>query len=405
MILKYKLSDDLSEAKDSIEYNVLSKKNKIYDSIKNFYMQSQNNGIYAENILRITLDGVNLNHLYKNHPHVDIAIPSTAKIVEGVTQKNEIVSVKSSIAKNPTLSTVLTDTKSIKLESVFSYLVFASSNFQLNYEKEFYGAKALYNLAFGLIKKTSKSPFVEEIGDNKDYKAVLNTTLYYLLMKNKEGEKDNFIKDIITISNSTSGSNYALTYGSYNSYRVGVLRKISYLDAPISLGAVYLKSSDDDLTCYIHKTHPVPLKRYWEEIVSIWLKPNDKSDKSFFDYSAEKYLSFKHIKKLYNIEGREFPIQIRISIGGYTPRKSDHSDKTEAEKVEIRKQQAENRTAKLYAATKLQYADFKGKDKEINDFFLKSIDVLEKQPSLITTFNQFINSIESPAKLERFRNF
>ena len=304
MILKYKLSDDLSEAKDSIEYNVLSKKNKIYDSIKNFYMQSQNNGIYAENILRITLDGVNLNHLYKNHPHVDIAIPSTAKIVEGVTQKNEIVSVKSSIAKNPTLSTVLTDTKSIKLESVFSYLVFASSNFQLNYEKEFYGAKALYNLAFGLIKKTSKSPFVEEIGDNKDYKAVLNTTLYYLLMKNKEGEKDNFIKDIITISNSASGSNYALTYGNYNSYRVGVLRKISYLDAPISLGAVYLKSSDDDLTCYIHKTHPVPLKRYWEEIVSIWLKPNDKSDKSFFDYSAEKYLSFKHIKKLYNIEGR-----------------------------------------------------------------------------------------------------
>lgn len=397
MTFEYKLSDDVAKADDPISYNVLSKRNRIYDAMKNFYMQSQNNGVYAENILRITLDGVNLNHLYKNHPHVDIAIPTIAKTVEGVTQPNEIISVKSSITKNTTLAKVLSDTKSIKLESVFSYVVFASSNYELKYEKEFYVAKSLYNLGFSLIKKDSKNSSVSEIGENKDYKAVLNTTLYYLLLKNNEGEKENYINDIIEISNSEPGSNYSLTHGSYSSYRIGVLRRISRLDAPISLGAVYLRGEKNDLACYIHKTNPIPLGRYWEDIVSIWL--TGKNDKSFFDFKSEKYLDFGLVKKLYNIEGREFPVKIKISIDGFVPKKSDYSGKTEDEKVEIRKQQAENKTAKLYAATKLQYADFKGKDKEINDFFLKSIDVLEKQPSLITNFNQFINNLEQ-SKLE-----
>lgn len=397
MIINCKLSNNLPEAKDQISYNILSKKNKIYDSIRNFYMQSQNNGVYAENILRISLDGVNLNHLYKNHPHVDIAIPPIAKVVDGITIPNEIISVKSSIAKNTTLAAVLRDTKSIKLESVFSYVVFASSNFELNYEKEFYGAKSLYSLGFGLIKKESKIEEVKYIGENRDYKAVLNTTLYYLMYKNREGEKSNFIKDIIKISNSKPDENYQLTYGTYYSYRIGVLRRISRLDAPISLGAVYLKGEGSNITCYIHKTHPIPLGRYWEEIISIWL--TGKNDKSFFDFKSEKYLDFGLVKKLYNIQGREFPIQIRISLDGFEPKKSDYSDKSEEEKVEARKKQAENRTSKLYAATKLQYADFKGKDKEINDFFIKSIDVLEKRPSLITTFNQFINNLEDP-KLE-----
>lgn len=399
MILRYKLSSDLSEATDSVGHNVLSKKNRLYDAMNSFYMQSQNNGVYAENILRIALDGVNLNHLYKNHPHVDLAI---VEPIEGVTVKNEIISVKSSIAKNPTLASVLRDTKSIKLESVFSYVIFASSNYDLSYEKEFLAAKALYNLGFGLIKKDSKNPLVSEIGDNADYKAVLNTTIYYLLFKNKEGEKDNYINDIIAISNGQEGENYELTYGRYFTYRVGVLRRISILDAPISLGAVYLRKDNDDLTCYIHKTNSIPLGRYWEDIVSIWLK--GKNDRSFFDFKSDKYLDYGLVKKLYNIETRDFPIQIKISIDGFIPKKADYSGKTEQEKIEIRKQQAENKTSKLYTATKLQYADFKGKDKEINDFFLKSIDMLEKRPSLITTFNQFINSVETPAKLERFNS-
>ena len=153
MILEYKLSTENIDTSDPIATNVLTKRSRLYDAMKNFYMQSQNNGVYAENILRIVLDGVNLNHLSKNHPHVDIAIPSIAKNIPGVTQPHEIISVKSSIARNPSLSTLLRDTKSIKIESVFSYIVFASSNFELKYEKESNTAKSLYNLGFGLIKK------------------------------------------------------------------------------------------------------------------------------------------------------------------------------------------------------------------------------------------------------------
>ena len=302
MILKYKLSEDISKTNDTIGINVLSQKKRLYEVMKNFFMQSQNNGVYAENILRIALDGVNLNHLFKNHPHVDIAIK---RPIPGVTEKNEIISVKSSIAKNPTLARVLGDTKSIKLESVFSYVVFSSTNFKLDYEKEYLAAKALYNLGLKLIKQTGtlSDDGSEITGDNKDYKAVLNTTLYYLFYQNKEGQKENFINDVITISNSTADSNYKLTHGNYSSYRIGVLRRIATLDAPISLGAVYLKNDDDDLTCYIHKTNSIPLSRYWEDIVSIWLK--GKGEKSFFDFSSEKYLDYGLVKKLFKIDTRD----------------------------------------------------------------------------------------------------
>ena len=394
MILEYKLSAPSTDKSDVISKSVFSKRDRLYDVMKNFYMQSQNNGVYAENILRIVLDGVNLNHLFKNHPHVDIAIPSIARTVPGVTQPNEIISVKSSVTTNTNLNTLLRDTKSIKLESVFSYIVFASGNFELKYEKEHHPAKALYNLGFGLIKKSSKVASVEAVGDNKDYKAVLNTTLYYLLHKNKEEEKVNFINDIITISNGDPKVGYELTYGTYNSYRIGVLRRISYLDSPISLGAVYLSEDGDDLTCHIHKTNPIPLSRYWEEIVKLWLE-KDTNDRSFFDYDATKYLDYAKVKKLYNIPtGENFPIEIKISIGGYQPKKTDYTGKSEREKVDIRKQRAENKTNKLYVATKFQYADFKGREKDVNDVFIKAIDLLEEDPTLITSFATFVNSKE-----------
>lgn len=394
MILEYKLSAPNANKSDAISKNVFNKRDRLYDVMKNFYMQSQNNGVYAENILRIVLDGVNLNHLFKNHPHVDIAIPSIATTVPGITQPNEIISVKSSVTTNTDLKALLRDTKSIKLESVFSYIVFASGNFELNYEKEHHPAKTLYNLGFGLIKKSSKLDSVEAVGDNKDYKAVLNTTLYYLLHKNKEEEKVNFINDIITISNGDPKIGYELTYGTYNSYRIGVLRRISYLDSPISLGAVYLSDEDGDLTCHIHKTNPIPLSRYWEEIVKLWLEGTN--GRSFFDYDATKYLDYKKVKKLYNITSKEeFPIEIKISIGDYHPKKSDYTGKSEREKVDIRKQRAENKTNKLYVATKFQYADFKGREKDINDVFIKAIDVLEENPSLITSFATFVNSKEA----------
>jgi hypothetical protein len=80
----YKLSD-VVDAGDIISVNINRNKTKLYYNIQNFKAQSENNGVYAENILRVLLDAVNLNQLHKNHPHVDIAIVNE---IPGVAQKN-----------------------------------------------------------------------------------------------------------------------------------------------------------------------------------------------------------------------------------------------------------------------------------------------------------------------------
>ena len=388
--LSYKLSDDVKEG-DVISSNIFRRRTKMFYNIKNFYAQSSNNGIFAENILRLTLDGVNLNHLSKNHPHVDLAIVNP---IEGISKKNEIISVKSSISKKPTLSSVLRDTKSIKLESMFSYILFANSNYELNYERDYFNSKSLLKSGIDLIKKTvtrSNSDLIERVGFNKDFKAVVNTTIYYLLFKNKEEEKDNYIEDIIKISN----NDYNLKHGNYSSYRINVLRRIVHLDSPISLGAIYMKE-EDGLTCYIKKTNPIPLNRYWEDLVNIWL------DEEFFESDKVKYLDLNLVKELFGISGGDFPIEIKISLSDFNPDVTDTSSLSDREKIEMSKGRAEKRTNKLYVATKFKDADFGDKDAEVNKFFLKSIDLLEKDPNVITKFNQFTSSIENPPKLNKW---
>jgi len=387
----YKLSDDRKEG-DIISSNIFKRRNRIFSNIKNFYAQSINNGIFAENILRLTLDGVNLNHLSKNHPHVDLAIVNP---IEGFAEKNEIISVKSSISKRPSLSSVMRDTKSIKLESMFSYILFANSNYELNFERDYFNSKSLLNSGIDLIKKNqnrNNEDYISQVGNNKDFKAVVNTTIYYLLFKNKVEEKDNYTQDIIKISN----GDYSLKHGNYTTYRLSVLRRIVHLKSPISLGAIYMKE-EDGLTCYIKKTNPIPLNRYWEDLVNIWL------DEEFFESDKVKYLDLKLVKQLFNIPSTEdFPVEIKISIGDYNPESPDYSNLSDVEKIEIAKQRAEKRTNKLYVSTKFKDADFGDKDKEVNQFFLKSIDIMEQDPNLVTKFNNFVLALENPPKLKKW---
>lgn len=387
----YKLSDSKKDG-DLISSNIFRRKDKIYYNIKNFSAQSANNGIFAENILRLTLDGVNLNHLSKNHPHVDIAIVNP---IDGFAEKNEIISVKSSISRNPTLSSVLRDTKSIKLESMFSYVLFANSNYELNYERDFFNANKLLKIGINLIKKNEtrdNEDFISKVGKNKDYKAVVNTTLYYLIFKNKAEEANNYLQDIIEISNGDPTKGYNLKHSSYSNYRIAVLRRISQLKSPISLGAIYIKD-EDGLTCYIHKTNPIPLSRYWEELVKIWL------DEEFFDFDVQKYLDLNLVKRLYT-DG--FPVEIKISIGDYNPEKADYSKLSDVEKIELANKKAEKRTKKLYVATKFKDADFGENDEEVNKFFLKSIDIMEDNPKLVKNFTNFISTLENPPKLKKW---
>lgn len=377
---RYKLSDK-PKSDDIISTNIFKRRDKIYYNIRNFFTQTLNNGVFAENILRLTLDGVNLNHLSKNHPHVDIAIVNE---IPNFARRNEIISVKSSISKKPSLAQLISHTKSIKLFSMFSYVLFANSNYELNFEKDFFRSKELLESGIETLKDL----------DNKDWKSLVNVTMFYLMKKNKQQYVDNYYEDILKIG---SGE-YDLTFGNYNTaYRIPVLRRLVHLDAPISLGAIYLKEEKGDVVCHIHKTNPIKLNKYWEKLVDIWL------DQEFFGKEDVKYLNLKLVKELFGIDdGDSFPIEFQISIGTYSPEKPDFADKTERERVEIAKAKSQQRTNKLYVATKFKDANFKDKEEDVNKFFTKSIDILEEDPKLIKKFNNFIDLIENPPKLKKW---
>ena len=371
----YKLSDEVISG-DIISSNIIRRKEKLYHNIKNFSSQKTNDGINAENILRLVLDGVNLNHLSKNHPHVDIAIINP---IEGFAQKNEIISVKSSIKAKPTLSNLISDTKSIKLESMFSYIVFANSNYELNYEKMFFSPKKLLVDSIRKLKQSKK----------KHFKEVVNLVAYYIMFKNQSDEQINFDKDLDSICNDS----FDLIHGKYNYYRMQVLRRLVYLDNPISLGGVYLQRNEE-LTCVIKKTIPIKLNKYWEKLVDIWL------DEDFFESEAVKYLTLPLVKDLFGISQRDdFPIEVSISFGDYAPSGEDFTGLSDREKIEIAKKRAEKRTNKLYVATKFKDANFGENEEEVNKFFLKSIDMIEDNPKVIKKFSNFVSTLENPPKL------
>ena len=388
MLKSYKLSDPIVSG-DVISSNIYKRRSKIYYNIKNFNSQKTNDGIFAENILRLVLDGVNLNHLSKNHPHVDIAIVNP---IEGFTKKNEIISVKSSINKKPSLAKLISDTKSIKLESMFSYILFANSNYELNYDRAYFNARTLLNKSiefFNIELKAKKS-------DKSDYKAVVNLVAYYLMFKNKEKSGDKKTQDLLNQDLSKIAENdYNLEFGSYSSYRVAVLRRLVNLDSPISLGGIYLTDSNN-LTCVIKKTNTIKLNKYWESLVNIWL------DEDFFDSESPKYLRLPQVKKLFGIsESDDFPITIEISIADYLPVDANIG-LTDQQRIDASKVKSQKRTNKLYIATKFKDADFGDKEGDVNDFFAKSIDVLEDDPNVITKFTKFLNFVQNPPVLNKW---
>ena len=389
-IKKYKLSSQPIEG-DIISENIFKERDNIYWNMKNFQAQATNDGIFAENMFRLILDGINLNHLSKNHPHVDIAIENP---IPGFSQENEIISVKSSISKRPTLKNLISDTKSIKLDSMFSYLLFANSNFELQYERDFFKPRKLLAEAIRMVNEVKDDRTEAHL--KVMYKKVVNITAYYLMKKNKPDELDNFLGDIgLVIESEDPNQNQELCYGNYNSIRIQVLRRIAYQDAPISLGALYLKDVQGDLTCFIYKTNPIKLSRYWETLVDIWL------DEGFFSFETTKYLNLELVKKLFSIPDEEnFPIQIEISLGGYERKLPDHSDKSEREKVAIAKDLAKKRTRKLYVATKFKNTNFGDNQEDVNKYFIKTIDILSKKPNLVTRFDKFADTVQEKKSIK-----
>lgn len=386
----YKLSNDKIEG-DILSANINKRREKIYYNILNFNAQKINNGVFAENILRISLNAINLNHLSKNHPHVDIAILNE---IPGIVKKNEIISVKSSISKGTGVGKVISDTKSIRLESMFSYILYANSNYELTYERSYFNPKDILNKS--IIKAYENG--------NKNYKEILNVVTYYLMFKNKmEFENDlNSDVDILLKLSNTNKSEYKnidLKFGTYKEYRIEVLKRLLKLDSPISLGIIYLEGEGDNLTCVINKTNSINVSRYWENLVDIWIGRASEAGvdlKDFFE-GKSKYLRAKDINKLFGIDS--FPVEIKITIGSYRPEFELFSDIDKENKL---KKRTELKTNKLYVATQFKDANFGEEEEEVNSFFIDTIDTLEENPKLIKKFTDFLKFIKSPPKLDKW---
>jgi hypothetical protein len=363
MYKKYNLIDKIEG--DVLSSNIYLRRRKLYNNIMNFSIQGRNDGVFAENILRLIFDGVNLNHLYKNHPHVDIAIVNE---IPDITKKDEVISVKSSTKFNPSLASIISDTKAIKLESMFSYVMYALNNFELGYKTKYFRYRELFNECIDAAN----------LG-NKKFKEVINICLYYLIVKNDEIHKLSFDSDINTITNT---DNTNLSYGNYQSYRIAVLRNLSKLDTPVSLGLLYLENRDEDLICVIKKTNDISLKKYWELLLDIWSQSN------YFTKTSSQYLKLAQVKKLFNI-GDDFPIKIEISTKLFNDKDEAYDSLSDSEKMEIVRKRAGTKTNKLYVATKFKDADFGRYEDDINDFFIKLIKKLEWKPQLIKNFQDF----------------
>ena len=185
-----------------------------------------------------------------------------------------------------------------------------------------------------------------------------------------------------------SNGDYNLKFGDYKSYRFSVLRELTKLSAPISLGVAYIDGKSEELTYVIKKTNDVPLNRYWEDLVEIWLKDSN------FESEKEKYLRLSSIKNLFEIKADDdLPIEIRISIGDFKLDDIDYSKLSKTELNNLSKRKVDNKAKKLYVATRFQDADFQERQDEVDDYFIDTIDKLEDNPNLIDNFLDFTSKL------------
>ena len=364
----YKLSDPLIPG-DKISENMSRRRKLLYYNIKNFSQVSAkaNDGTYAENIIRILFGGGNLNHLNRNYAHVDVAIIDP---IEGVVEEDEIISIKCTYDYK-TVPDILSNTEAIKLNSVFSYVLNAISDFKFIHNRKNFSSKVLIEVGIEICKQYKKVDFVK----------VINATLYYLIFKNNVDELENYKSDINKILSKKDD----LKYGTYEYYNSNVKKEVDYLDSPISIGTVHIdnKSRDtDDVICVINKTKGIPLSKYWYNLIKIW-----SDEKYYLKPVKSQYLTYGHITKLFNLDKKGFPIQVKIGTGSYM---IDKSDETDEDKIKNTKEKNRGKILKLKTASKLNDADFGKYNNDIVKTFNYMIEDLEDNPSKILKYQEFI---------------
>lgn len=404
----YKLSDDIIPG-DKISRNIFNTKDHLYDIIKSFSTSSENNGFFAEEIMRIAFDAINLNNLYRNHPNVDIAIIDP---IEGIVEEREIISIKSSKNSKSALA-VLNDAKSVKIESLLAYIVYANSNFDLSYQNKYFkldllkkGLDICYKKQQELnLTKVDKEEVEVESDTKSDYeifyKKIMNVTLYYLIVNNNINQENNHISDI----HSLFEKNDNLSNGTYEFYRKEVLKKLVNLNAPISLGAVYTtesKENPNDTICVFNKTNSMKLNIYWLKILDIWCtnkyfnvrsvdKENTNKEETITEATKkkkpetpsiiQKYLTGADIKKLFGLENGNFPIQIEIGTGDYKP---------EDLSVYAKKYKDDEKIKRYQIFNKFVDTNFGIYNNKITRTFNYMINDLAKDPKRILKYQEFL---------------
>jgi len=362
------------------------KKHKLLKEIRGFDYDKgnkYNTGVHSENIVRLLFDAVNLNHFQKNHPNVDIGV---IKPIHGITKNKEVISVKSSISKT-TPNGVLTDSKAIKLESLFSYLLFS----YYNYSEKLKKYDEPENVDVKTIKQVEKKGHTPQMmlrdaseiirrstnGDFDYYKPMMNIITYHLITTRKRGSDfHSDIKNLSLIEDETKINDLMLSNGvKYSDALIYLNQEISKLTTPISIAVVYLPNyKEKGTTVTITKSKDLPLNIFWEKLLDKWCNKKYFNIFGKNDERVVKYLNGEEFKEIFG----DWIVEINISTGNYQYRHKP-------EKV-----------SRMYISNQLRdnrFGDTTKEERDALDVISKTIDTLSKDPSMVTRFKEFLHKI------------
>lgn len=362
------------------------KKHKLLKEIKGFDRDKKNKyntGVHSENIVRLLFDAVNLNHFQKNHPNVDIGV---IQPIPGITKDKEVISVKSSISKI-TPAGVLTDAKAIKLETLFSYLLFSYYDYseklkrfddpdkidaeviEKTQSKRGYTPQMMLRDASDIVYNTAKEDF-------DYYKPMMNIITYYLTTNKENGDFHEDIKNLALLTDKSQIPNLQLSTGvKYFQAEKIVREKINKLDTPISIAVVYLPDyKENGITVTIKKSNDLPLNIFWQKLLDKWCTEKYFNIFGTGGNRVVKYLRDNEFREMFG----EWQSEINISTGAY---KYTHK----SEKIR-----------RMYISNQLRDDRFGSTPEEENavlDVISKTIDTLSKKPPLVTKFKEFLDSV------------